>query len=99
VVQRILTDNYSADRSTALAITALELGISQRFTQPYRPQTNGKAERFIRTLLTEWAYATAYGRSGWRARALHPYLSFYHYERRHSALNDRPPASRLPAVL
>lgn len=99
VVQRILTDNGGAYRSTAFAITALELGISQRFTQPYRPQTNGKAERFIRTLLTEWAYATAYGRSGWRTRALHPYLSFYNYERRHSALNDHPPASRLPAVL
>lgn len=99
VVQRLLTDNGGAYRSAPLAIAALDLGVSQRFTQPYRPQTNGKAERFIRTLLTEWAYATAYGRSGWRTRALRPYLSYYNHDRRHSALNDQPPASRLPAVL
>jgi transposase InsO family protein len=99
VVQRLLTDNGGAYRSAPFAIAALDLGVSQRFTQPYRPQTNGKAERFIRTLLTEWAYATAYGRSGWRTRALRPYLSYYNHDRRHSALNDQPPASRLPAVL
>ena len=58
-VERLLTDNGSAYRSHHFAHVALELGISQRFTQAYRPQTNGKAERFIRTLLTEWAYATA----------------------------------------
>ncbi len=75
VVQRLLTDNGGAYRSAPFAIAALDLGVSQRFTQHYRPQTNGKAERFITTLLTEWAYATAYGRSGWRTRALRPYLS------------------------
>ena len=69
-VERLLTDNGSAYRSTHFATVALELGISQRFTQAYRPQTNGKAERFIRTLLTEWAYATAYGRSPRRPSAL-----------------------------
>ena len=63
-VERLLTDNGSAYRSTHFATVALELGIGQRFTQAYRPQTNGKAERFIRTLLTEWAYATAYGLTG-----------------------------------
>jgi transposase InsO family protein len=75
VAQRLLTDNGGAYRSAPVAIVALDLGVSQRFAQPYRPQTNGTAERFIRTLLTEWAYATAYGRSGWRTRALRPYLS------------------------
>jgi transposase InsO family protein len=97
--ERVLTDNGSAYRSTVFAITALTLGISQRFTPPYGPQTNGKAERLIRTLLTEWAYANAYGRSHWRTRALDPYLVYYNFSRRHSALNYLPPASRLPAAL
>jgi hypothetical protein len=57
------------------AIAALDLGVSQPFTQLYRPQNTGKAERFICTLLTECTYATAYGRFGWRIRALRPYLS------------------------
>jgi transposase InsO family protein len=78
---------------------ALALGISQRFTQAYRPQTNGKAERFIRTLLTEWAYATAYGRSARRTAALPTYLTYYKSDRRHRALNDAPPASRLPIAV
>ena len=98
-VERLLTDNGSAYRSTHFATVALELGISQRFTQPYRPQTNGKAERFIRTLLTEWAYATAYGRSARRTAALPIYLTYYNFHRRHSALNDAPPASRLPIAV
>jgi transposase InsO family protein len=99
VVERLLTDNGSAYRSTHFATVALELGLSQRFTQAYRPQTNGKAERFIRTLLTEWAYATAYGRSARRTAALPIYLTYYNFHRRHSALNDAPPASRLPIAL
>lgn len=99
VVERLLTDNGSAYRSLIFATTCLELGISQRFTRAYRPQTNGKAERMIRTLLTEWAYARAYGRSHWRTRALDDYLYFYNFQRPHSALNYQPPASRLPAVL
>jgi transposase InsO family protein len=99
VVERLLTDNGSAYRSLTFATTCLTLGISQRFTQAYRPQTNGKAERVIRTLLTEWAYARAYGRSHWRTRALDAYLHYYNFTRRHSALNYLPPASRLPAAL
>jgi transposase InsO family protein len=98
VVQRLLADNGGAYRSAAFAIAALDLGVSQRFTQPYRPQTNGEAERFMRTLLTEWAYVTPFGRSGWRTRAPCPYLSYYNHARRHSALNVQPPASRLRAV-
>jgi transposase InsO family protein len=74
-----------------------DVEVSQHFTQPYLPHTNGKAERFIRPLLAEWAYATAYGRSGWPTRALRPYLSYYNHDRRHSALNDQPPC--LPLVV
>lgn len=98
-VERLLTDNGGAYRSLIFATTCLDLGISQRFTRAYRPQTNGKAERVIRTLLTEWAYARAFGRSYWRTRALDDYLIFYNFQRRHSALNYLPPASRLPAAL
>jgi transposase InsO family protein len=99
VVERLLTDNGSAYRSLAFATACLELGISQRFTRAYRPQTNGKAERLIRTLLTEWAYHRAYSHSRWRTRALSPYLRYYNFERPHSALGGRPPASRCPAFL
>ncbi len=99
VFERLLTDNGPAYRSLHVATLALELGLSQRFTQPYRPQTNGKAERFIRTLLTEWAYATAYGRSARRTAALPIYLKYYHFTRRHTTLNDQPPASRLPIAV
>jgi transposase InsO family protein len=98
-VERVLTDNGACYRSLVFATTALELGIGQRFTRPYRPQTNGKAERFIRTLLTEWAYARAYARSRQRTDALDTYLHFYNFHRRHSALQHQPPASRLPASL
>lgn len=98
-VERVLTDNGGAYRAWVFAATALAHGCSQRFTRPYRPQTNGKAERFIRTLLTEWAYAQAYGRSHWRTRALPAYLTYYNETRRHSALHDQPPAARLAAAL
>lgn len=98
-VERLLTDNGSCYRALEFAEAALALGISQRFTQPYRPQTNGKAERFIRTLITEWAYERAYGHSRWRTQALAHYLSFYNTERRHSALGGRSPASRLAHAL
>ena len=98
-VERLLTDNGSCYRALPFAEAALQLGISQRFTRPYRPQTNGKAERFIRTLLAEWAYTRAYGRSRWRTAALPGYLSFYNTERRHTALGGRPPASRLHPTL
>ncbi len=91
VVERLLTDNGSAYRSLIFATTCLELGITQRFTRAYLPQTHGKAVRMIRTLLTEWAYARAYGRSHWRTRALDDYLSFSNVHRPHSALNYQPP--------
>jgi len=71
------------------------LTIRHYFTRPYRPQTNGKVERFIRTLLHEWAYAQAYGRSVYRTRALARYLRFYNAERRHTALGYTTPLQRL----
>lgn len=98
-VERVLTDNGSCYRALPFGEQALALGIGQRFTRPYRPQTNGKAERFIRTLLAEWAYDRAYARSGWRTRALPHYLSFYNTERRHSALGDLTPAQKLARYL
>ncbi len=98
-IERVLTDNGSCYQSLAFATTALELGIGQRFTAPYRPQTNGKAERFIRTMLADWANARAYRPSRERTRALAPFLTFYNFERRHTALGFIPPASRLAALL
>jgi transposase InsO family protein len=73
--------------------------LTHRFTRPYRPQTNSKAERFIRTLVTEWAYAQAYRASAWRTAALPRYLSFYNTERRHTALGFTTPAQRLASRL
>lgn len=98
-VERVLTDNGGCYQSVPFATAALALGIGQRFTRPYRPQTNGKAERLIRTLLAEWAYARPYGHSNSRRAALAPYLTFYNFHREHTALGFLPPASRLPAAL
>ena len=94
-VRRLLTDNGGNYRSTALAACCRRFRIRHYFTRPYRPQTNGKAERFIRTLLHEWAYAQAYGRSSYRTRALATYLRFYNAERRHTALKFLTPLQRL----
>jgi len=94
-VERLMTDNGSAYRSTAHALACRALGIRHLRTQPYRPQTNGKAERFIRTMLREWAYAGVYGSSPERARALSGWLERYNFRRRHGALGHRPPIQRL----
>lgn len=94
VVQRFLTDKGVAYRSTPFAIDALGLGVSLCFTQPRRTQTNGQAERFSRTLLTERAYATADGRSGWRTRLLRPYFSSSN--QRPSSQRSERPVPRLP---
>ena len=96
-IRRLLTDNGGNYRSDALQACCRRLKIRHQFTRPYRPQTNGKAERFIRTLLHEWAYAQAYGRSIYRTRALPTYLRFYNGERRHSALGLTTPLQRLAA--
>ncbi|HEY7950797.1 MAG TPA: IS481 family transposase [Solirubrobacterales bacterium] len=94
-VQRLMTDNGSAYVSVAHALACKSLGIRHIRTRPYRPQTNGKAERFIRTMLREWAYAAVYGSSPDRASALSGWLERYNFSRRHGALGHRPPIARL----
>jgi transposase InsO family protein len=93
-VERVLTDNGSAYVSTVHALTCKALGIRHSRTRPYRPQTNGKAERFIRTLKNGWAYGAIYRSSQERTRALDGWLWHYNHQRRHSALGHQPPASR-----
>jgi transposase InsO family protein len=94
-VERLLTDNGSAYRSTVHAIACRALGIRHLRTRPYRPQTNGKAERFIRTLLSGWAYGAIYRTSTERTTALDGWLWHYNHQRRHSALGHKPPIARL----
>ena len=94
-VERVLTDNGSAYRSTIHALACRILGIRHLRTRPYRPQTNGKAERFIRTMLGGWAYGAIYGSSAERTAALDGWLWRYNHERPHGSLGRRPPAARL----
>jgi transposase InsO family protein len=93
-VERILTDNGSAYRATVHALACRRLGIRHLRTRPYRPQTNGKAERFIRTLLSGWAYGAIYGSSNERTAALDVWLWHYNHQRRHSALGHQAPITR-----
>jgi transposase InsO family protein len=94
-VERVMTDNGSAYVSAVFAIACRGLGLKHCRTRPYRPQTNGKAERFIRTMLREWAYAAVYGSSAERTGALSDWLERYNTTRRHGALGHRPPIARL----
>jgi transposase InsO family protein len=99
-VERVITDNGSPYRSTAHAIACRMLGIRHLRTRPYRPQTNGKAERFIRTLLAGWAYNGAvYASSSERTRALDGWLWHYNHRRRHQAIGRHTPTSRLNNLL
>ena len=93
-VERVLTDNGAAYVSTIHALACRQLGIRHLRTRPRRPQTNGKAERFIRTLLNGWAYGAIYASSRERTRALDGWLWHYNHRRRHSALGHQPPVSR-----
>jgi transposase InsO family protein len=93
-VERLLTDNGSGYRSTVHAIACRALGIRHLRTRPYRPQTNGRAERFIRTLLNGWAYGAIYRTSSERTRAPDGWLWHYNHQRRHSALGHQPPITR-----
>ena len=95
-VERVMTDNGSCYVSRLFGEVCADLGLRHVRTRPYRPQTNGKAERFIKTLSNEWAYATAYPTSDARAKALGPWLSHYNLERPHTALGYRAPVTRLP---
>ena len=92
---RVLTDRGTSYRSHDFAAACGMLDIKHLFTRPYRPQTNGKAERFIQTITREWAYARPYKSSNHRAIFLPHFLFDYNFHRPHSALNCLPPASRL----
>ncbi len=94
-VERVMSDNGSCYRSTVHVVASRELGLRHLFTQPYRPRTNGKAERFIQTLQNRWAYGAIYGSSAERTRALPGWLTHYNFTRRHGSLGHRPPAARL----
>ena len=94
-VERVMSDNGACYRSTVHAHACRELGIRHLFTQPYRPRTNGKAERFIQTLQNRWAYGALYGSSAERTRALPGWLAYYNFRRRHGSLAKKAPAARL----
>jgi transposase InsO family protein/transposase len=94
-IERLITDNGSAYRSTIHAIACRTLRIRHLRTRPYRPQTNGKAERFIRTLLGGWAYGAVYRSSTERTAALNGWLDWYNTRRPHGALSHKPPIARL----
>lgn len=97
-VERVMTDNGPAYRSVVHALACKALGLKHSRTRPYRPRTNGKAERFIRTLLGGWAYGAIYGDSAERARALAGWLEFYNRRRPHGSLGRQPPIERLRAL-
>lgn len=94
-VVAIMTDNGSCYRSERFAATCQRLGVRHLFTRPYTPRTNGKAERFIKTALGEWAYARLYRHSEERAHALTAWLHRYNWHRPHTAANGQPPITRL----
>lgn len=95
-IERVITDNAWAYRkSTAFRQAVADLGAQQRFIRPHCPWTNGKVERFNRTLQTEWAYHQVFTSNTERAQALAPWLTFYNTRRRHTALEGQPPISRL----
>ena len=93
-IEQLLTDNGGAYIGVVHALACRRLRIKHLRTRPYRPQTNGKAERFIRTLLNGWAYGAIYRSSNERTAALDGWLWYYNHRRRHSALGHQPPISR-----
>jgi transposase InsO family protein len=94
-IEAVMTDNGPAYRARAFAAACAAHGVRHIRTRPYTPRTNGKAERFIQTLLREWAYRTAYATSARRRRALGPWLRYYNQRRPHTAHGYRPPLTRL----
>jgi transposase InsO family protein len=98
-VRELLTDNGSAYRSAIHAIACRTLGVRHLRTRPHRPQTNGKAERFIRTMLAGWAYGAIYASSQERTAALDGWLWHYNHHRRHQALGRQTPITRLNNLL
>jgi transposase InsO family protein len=98
-VRAVMSDNGSAYVAHAYRRALSELGLRHLRIRPYRPRTNGKAERFIQTLLNEWAYERIYGSSGERTAVLPIFLDRYNFRRPHGSLGHRPPGSRLTKVL
>jgi transposase InsO family protein len=98
-VQRVITDNGAPYRSTIHAIACRALGVRHLRTRPYRPQTNGKAERLIRTMLNGWAYGAIYASSTERTAALDGWLWHYNHRRRHQAIGRQTPITRLNNLL
>jgi transposase InsO family protein len=99
-VQRLLTDNaFAYRRSSQVQAVVAELGATQRFCRPYRPQTNGKVERFNRTLLAEWAYQRPYASNSERTAALDAWLHLYNHHRAHTALGGHPPSAASTTLL
>jgi transposase InsO family protein len=94
-IERVLSDNGSAYRSFAWADTCAELGIKVKKTRPYRPQTNGKIERFHRTLADGWGYARCYESEAQRRAALSGWIHEYNHHRPHTACGNKPPITRL----
>jgi transposase InsO family protein len=94
-VRQVMSDNGSPYRSNLWARTCSTRGIDHLRTRPYRPRTNGKAERFIQTMLREWAYAATYRSSNQRTKALRPWIEYYNYRRPHGSLGKNTPISRL----
>jgi transposase InsO family protein len=97
-VERVMTDNGSCYRAVIHALACKALRIKHLRTKPYRPRTNGKAERFIRTMLGGWAYGAIYGSSEERRHALAGWLDFYNHRRPHGSLGHQPPLQRLEAL-
>jgi transposase InsO family protein len=95
-IQRVITDNGKCFHSALFGAACLELGIAQKFTRAYRPQTNGKAERFVQSVLREWAYGRVYANSDQRNAALPVWNHFYNWHREHHGIGLQPPMSRLP---
>ena len=94
----MLTDNGGPYVSRCFQHGAARAAVRLTRTRPYRPQTNGKAERFIQTLVRQWAYAVAYPSSWRRTQALQPWLRYYNVERPHAALSYQPPCVRFPRL-
>jgi transposase InsO family protein len=97
-VERVMTDNGSCYRAVIHALACKTLRIKHLRTRPYRPRTNGKAERFIRTMLGGWAYGAIYGNSEERRQALPGWLDYYNHRRPHGSLGHQPPLQRLEAL-
>ncbi|MCV6590558.1 MAG: integrase core domain-containing protein [Marinobacterium sp.] len=93
-----MTDNGSAYRSKLFNRLLDAHNIKHIYTRPYTPRTNGKVERFIQTMLREWAYAAPYTNSVTRQWALTPWINYYNHERPHGSIGKSPPVSRIPAL-